>query len=55
MYIFQFTGVSVNCPVCGDQPTIKELIDYEDFCGLKEPENAGANCRDNCDRVGQAP
>lgn len=24
----------VDCPVCGDHPTIKELIDYEEFCGL---------------------
>ncbi|WP_418179541.1 molybdopterin-synthase adenylyltransferase MoeB [Aliarcobacter lanthieri] len=24
-----------NCPVCGKNPTIKELIDYEEFCGLK--------------------
>jgi endogenous inhibitor of DNA gyrase (YacG/DUF329 family) len=23
----------VNCPMCG-QPTIKELIDYEEFCSL---------------------
>jgi adenylyltransferase/sulfurtransferase len=23
------------CPVCGDHPTIKELIDYEQFCGVK--------------------
>jgi molybdopterin/thiamine biosynthesis adenylyltransferase/molybdopterin converting factor small subunit len=22
-----------NCAVCGDNPTITELIDYEDFCG----------------------
>ncbi|SDF16941.1 adenylyltransferase and sulfurtransferase [Thermus arciformis] len=22
------------CPVCGDQPTQRELIDYEAFCGL---------------------
>ena len=21
-----------ECPICGDNPTIKELIDYEDFC-----------------------
>ena len=21
------------CPVCGDHPTIRELIDYEEFCG----------------------
>ncbi len=23
-----------HCPVCGENPTIKELIDYEQFCGL---------------------
>src|ERR1041385_2113119 len=23
-----------QCPICGDQPTIKELIDYEMFCGI---------------------
>lgn len=23
-----------NCPVCGDHPTIRELIDYEEFCGV---------------------
>lgn len=23
-----------NCPVCSDNPTIKELIDYEEFCGM---------------------
>ena len=22
------------CPVCGDNPTVTELIDYEQFCGL---------------------
>jgi adenylyltransferase/sulfurtransferase len=29
------------CPVCGDHPTIKELIDYEQFCGLP-PRRASA-------------
>jgi adenylyltransferase/sulfurtransferase len=30
------------CPICGDHPTIKELIDYETFCGIvPEPENVG--------------
>jgi adenylyltransferase/sulfurtransferase len=24
-----------NCPMCGDKPTIKELIDYEEFCSLR--------------------
>jgi adenylyltransferase/sulfurtransferase len=29
------------CPICGDQPTIRELIGYETFCGLtKEPDDA---------------
>ncbi len=23
-----------QCPVCGDQPTIRALIDYEQFCGM---------------------
>ncbi len=23
-----------NCPICGDNPTITELIDYEQFCGI---------------------
>jgi len=26
-----------NCPVCGDNPTITELIDYEEFCGVPSP------------------
>ncbi|HZD40040.1 MAG TPA: molybdopterin-synthase adenylyltransferase MoeB [Terriglobales bacterium] len=24
-----------NCPMCGDQPRIHELIDYEEFCSLR--------------------
>ncbi|HEV7798128.1 MAG TPA: molybdopterin-synthase adenylyltransferase MoeB [Pyrinomonadaceae bacterium] len=24
-----------KCPACGENPTIKELIDYEEFCGLR--------------------
>jgi adenylyltransferase/sulfurtransferase len=30
-----------DCPACGDNPTIKELIDYEMFCGI-EPETEKA-------------
>jgi len=29
-----------NCPVCGKNPSIKELIDYEQFCGLKKDQNS---------------
>jgi len=25
----------VNSPICGEKPTIKELVDYEEFCGLQ--------------------
>jgi adenylyltransferase/sulfurtransferase len=33
-----------QCPVCGDNPAIKELIDYETFCGITpEPENSAVN------------
>jgi adenylyltransferase/sulfurtransferase len=28
------------CPVCGDDPTITELIDYEGFCGVGASEEA---------------
>jgi adenylyltransferase/sulfurtransferase len=24
------------CPLCGDSPTITELVDYEEFCGLRD-------------------
>ncbi|MEE9268496.1 MAG: rhodanese-like domain-containing protein, partial [Thermoplasmata archaeon] len=27
-----------NCPVCGENPTVTELIDYEAFCGLGEED-----------------
>jgi molybdopterin/thiamine biosynthesis adenylyltransferase/rhodanese-related sulfurtransferase len=27
-----------KCPMCGDQPTIAKLIDYEQFCGLRGQE-----------------
>ena len=32
-----------NCPICGKNPTITELIDYEEFCGIGrgQEEEAG--------------
>jgi sulfur-carrier protein adenylyltransferase/sulfurtransferase len=31
-----------NCPICGDRPTIHELIDYQAFCGIgAEPDYTG--------------
>jgi adenylyltransferase/sulfurtransferase len=33
-----------KCPVCGENPTITELIDYEQFCGISpEPETPDSN------------
>jgi len=29
-----------NCPVCGETPTVTELIDYEDFCGVPAHDRA---------------
>jgi len=31
-----------NCPLCGDEPTVHGLIDYEAFCGMpaEEPSEA---------------
>jgi molybdopterin/thiamine biosynthesis adenylyltransferase/rhodanese-related sulfurtransferase len=34
-----------SCPICGDNPTITTLIDYEEFCSMKQEaaqENPGA-------------
>jgi adenylyltransferase/sulfurtransferase len=27
-----------ECPICGENPTLRELIDYEDFCGVRQAE-----------------
>jgi len=33
-----------KCPICGENPTITELIDYQEFCGIGvEPEGAEAH------------
>jgi sulfur-carrier protein adenylyltransferase/sulfurtransferase len=29
---------NADCPVCGDAPTVTGLIDYDEFCGLGEPD-----------------
>lgn len=28
-----------DCPVCGTNPTVRELIDYEQFCGIRGEES----------------
>jgi molybdopterin/thiamine biosynthesis adenylyltransferase/rhodanese-related sulfurtransferase len=32
-----------ECPVCGEQPSVTELIDYEEFCGLGGGQEADAS------------
>lgn len=32
-----------RCPVCGDHPTVKQLIDYEEFCGLRRAAPQASN------------
>ena len=32
-----------NCPVCGDQPTVAALIDYEGFCGVPGADHDDAH------------
>ena len=32
-----------SCPLCGEHRTITELIDYEEFCGLRAPGDASAH------------
>ena len=29
-----------DCPLCGANPTITELLNYEEFCGLEVAETA---------------
>jgi adenylyltransferase/sulfurtransferase len=42
----EFSEVKIRrdptCPVCGDNPTIHELIDYEEFCGVPALNGAAA-------------
>ena len=32
-----------DCPVCGDHPTVTELIDYQQFCGLPSLQTVSEN------------
>ncbi len=37
---FRIVGVpkSLECPVCGEKPSIKELVDYELVCDMQDPK-----------------
>jgi adenylyltransferase/sulfurtransferase len=34
-----------NCPICGEQPSITELVDYQDFCGAPTPGSEAAKVK----------
>ena len=36
------------CPICGENPTITELIDYVEFCGLTRGDEDDDTCRTRC-------
>ena len=38
-----------NCPVCGENPTITELIDYEQFCGMPAHDRSEYGAREQAD------
>jgi sulfur-carrier protein adenylyltransferase/sulfurtransferase len=44
-----------DCPACGTHPTVTELIDYDQFCGIEKPASVGPLevARDKA--VGDAP
>jgi molybdopterin/thiamine biosynthesis adenylyltransferase/rhodanese-related sulfurtransferase len=35
-----------HCPVCGDHPTVTELIDYQEFCGIPHAATPATNGRE---------
>src|SRR6202162_1302609 len=40
-----------ECPVCGDHPTIRELIDYNQFCGIPNQQHEPAAAEGDIDPV----
>lgn len=40
-----------ECPVCGDNPTVKELIDYQEFCGIPQQKAADAAKEGKMDEI----
>jgi adenylyltransferase/sulfurtransferase len=40
-----------DCPVCGENPTVRELIDYESFCGIEHPNEADTKMADQIPEI----
>jgi molybdopterin/thiamine biosynthesis adenylyltransferase/rhodanese-related sulfurtransferase len=43
-----------GCPICGESPTIRELIDYEGFCGMPAREGEALDEINECSAAGYA-
>lgn len=41
-----------ECSICGGNPTVKELIDYEVFCGIREAEAEGRRIEASVPNIG---
>jgi molybdopterin/thiamine biosynthesis adenylyltransferase/rhodanese-related sulfurtransferase len=44
-----------NCPVCGENSTVTELIDYEQFCGVPAHDNSHYTAGINGDALAKVP
>lgn len=42
-----------SCPICGDNPTITELVDYDQFCGIMPVEEPAADLEIAVEQVKQ--
>ncbi len=40
-----------KCPMCGDNPSITELIDYEQFCGIRGQETKAEEMADSIPQI----
>jgi adenylyltransferase/sulfurtransferase len=40
-----------DCPVCGTHPTVTELIDYDQFCGIKPPAPVSAAVNNGVEQI----
>jgi sulfur-carrier protein adenylyltransferase/sulfurtransferase len=40
-----------DCPVCGTHPTVKELIDYDQFCGVAPAQTEPARTQESSDSL----
>lgn len=50
--IVKLRGKRENCNICSGTPTITQLIDYEQFCGMKASDkDTKLNVLDNSDRI----